>query len=480
MDVDDDFSDIEDQEFKEYVSDINASRVADYTKCRTYEIIPNTVAIHPSGISSVAATRHMRWLYTAGEDGEIRRYDFINSINGQSMLTQVQKHGYVESITQNAVMLSSWENEEYVPEEEDKVFYQVQKNKSVKEEDPTNENTQAAQPSTISPNSTSAQPEITTVSPENEKAVNPPVEEYLYRKVSPAFSIDVHSQAIFGLTGFESGTINLWSLRHDEGTCHYNFRGHTGIVSVIKISPDEQTFVSGSWDKTIALWDLNNGKKIQTYTKHKTQLSMLSYQPTSISVDDPLTGYPTFMRPSNNSTLLSTSVDGKTYTWDKRTLVPARSLVLKDNKTPPWALSSCWSADGNYVYIGRRNATVDEWDVREGKLVRQLNLPKGSGPVSSVACLPNGKQIVCASYDNIRMWNLNENDSVLDVEHILSKNTTNVPIVPFIIIPGHHGGTISQIYIDPSCRFMVTASGNRGWHEHTTNNCLFYTIKPLK
>jgi len=39
-------------------------------------------------------------LYTGGEDGEIRKYDFINSINGQSLLTQVQKHYYVESVTQ--------------------------------------------------------------------------------------------------------------------------------------------------------------------------------------------------------------------------------------------------------------------------------------------------------------------------------------------------------------------------------------------
>ena len=39
-------------------------------------------------------------MYTGGEDGEIRKYDFINSINGQSLLTQVQKHYYVESVTQ--------------------------------------------------------------------------------------------------------------------------------------------------------------------------------------------------------------------------------------------------------------------------------------------------------------------------------------------------------------------------------------------
>jgi transcriptional activator SPT8 len=37
---------------------------------------------------------------------------------------------------------------------------------------------------------------------------------------------------------------------------------------------------------------------------------------------------------------------------------------------------------------------VDEWDIKEGKLIRQLSLPKGSGSVYSVKCLPNGKQII--------------------------------------------------------------------------------------
>jgi len=42
-----------------------------------------------------------------------------------------------------------------------------------------------------------------------------------------------------------------------------------------------------------------------------------------------------------------------------------------------------------------------------------------------------------------------ENETVLDVEHILS-NKIGVPKVPFIIIPGHHGGMISEI-----CKYYI-------------------------
>ena len=73
--------------------------------------------------------------------------------------------------------------------------------------------------------------------------------------------------------------------------------------------------------------------------------------------NDPVTDSPIFMRHTEDSLILTTSADGKSYLWDKRSSSPARSLVLIDNKTPPWALSSCWSADGSTVYIGRRNST---------------------------------------------------------------------------------------------------------------------------
>ena len=39
----------------------------------------------------------------------------------------------------------------------------------------------------------------------------------------------------------------------------------------------------------------------------------------------------------------------------------------------------------------------------------------------------------------------------------------NRSTVPFTIVPGHRGGVLSAIYLDPACRFMLSASGNRGW-----------------
>lgn len=56
-----------------------------------------------------------------------------------------------------------------------------------------------------------------------------------------------------------------------------------------------------------------------------------------------------------------------------------------------------------------------------------------------------------ASHDILRIYDLAQSDA------------TRHRTVPFTIIPGHRGGVISSVYVDPTCRFMLSAAGNRGW-----------------
>lgn len=67
---------------------------------------------------------------------------------------------------------------------------------------------------------------------------------------------------------------------------------------------------------------------------------------------------------------------------------------------------------------------------------------------------------------------------------------------PFKIIAGHHGGTISSMstsltqqdimmercwltsaVVDPTNRFLITASGDRGWQGEATKVVLIHDIK---
>ena len=94
--------------------------------------------------------------------------------------------------------------------------------------------------------------------------------------------------------------------------------------------------------------------------------------------------------------------------------------------------------------------------------------------------------VFSATYDNLRYLSLSDMD------------TTKYP---FKIIPGHHGGTLSDIgklvglrtiqihtcistytyciAISEDGQYMVSISGMRGWEGKDSRQCFFYYIKRL-
>ncbi|KAG0197627.1 Transcription factor spt8 [Mortierella sp. GBA30] len=426
--------------------------------CKTFDIMPCVLAVHPCNIYCMAATQCMRWVFTGSEDGYIRKYDFFASMNGKTMLTQGQRHGQVDSVTKAGILTSYWENEEQ-PNKLQQGFVEDGHPTalSVVSSNP-NSSTDMDMDTNIVKRESSTDRGITPVA---QRATSPFEES----KMSAVYSLDCHSEAIFAVSGLESGAVNLWTPRHEEGTCHHVFRQHTGPVSSLKLTPDQQGFISGSWDHSVLQWDLNNGAVVRTYVGHGSQISSLSFQPTALptgtmDLSSPITNC------SNDAVLMSTSVDGMICLWDRRDPTQLPRKLMPPEKVPPWCLSACWSADGRRIYCGRRNGTVDEWDFAEGRFIRSIKMPANSGPVSFVKSMPNNKHLICASQDNIRLWNVTELDSKSSLR-------------PFQIIAGHHGGLISNVHIDPTCKYMITTSGNREWEGASTNGCLFYDIQPM-
>lgn len=94
------------------------------------------------------------------------------------------------------------------------------------------------------------------------------------------------------------------------------------------------------------------------------------------------------------STFLAASFDGSLRVWDKRQSRPIAKIPPRN--VPPWCMNACWSPDGNYIYAGRRNGTVEEYSLHKGLrgVERSLKLPNGSGPVSAVRAMPNGRHLI--------------------------------------------------------------------------------------
>ncbi|KAH9946095.1 WD40 repeat-like protein [Epithele typhae] len=198
-------------------------------------------------------------------------------------------------------------------------------------------------------------------------------------------------------------------------------------------------------------------------------------------------GAPPVLDPATYATyspdlLMTAHFDGQIFLWDRRVQTRGKGVgrLWMSEKTPPWCMSACWSADGSQIYAGRRNGTVEIYDVRQTgraasgtpRILKTLRNPLSSGVVSCVVAFPDGRHLACASTDNIRLWNVAEAGEP-DINGKMKSG------VQFKIIPGHHGGYVSQMLVDPAARFLVSASSNRGWHGENTKTVFVHEVKHL-
>lgn len=502
---------------------------------KLYDIVPTMAAPQSTSINAMAITPDLRYWITGGSDGYIRKYDGPGTINGKLALTVAQKHPFVDSVHKAGILMSYWENEEPLAPgrgDQDHVL-------------------------------------------------------------SPVYSLAVHSDALWLLSGLESGGINLQSVRHDEGKKICCLQQHTSAVSVLTLAPDEKSVLSGGWDKKIFDWDLNTGHTKRSFDGSGGQISSIELRPangdpvpaeadeplppsTTVATnnDDPLpagvlngqvdggqatgsegdvpagpsadgpaspaheslfggsdagslfgetageqpfghdddgfgtgmgmmggheggmdhsadmamadmemgkasegdvaapapeaqplqdsmdldatsqvqaaeddglaapgtppppsppsqhaegeskgtqqselaedmdlvkrsqspamTSWPAPQQqydPSQTSatTFLSSAIDGTIRIWDRRVPNPVARIGTRAG-VPPWCMSACWSPNGNMIYAGRRNGTVEEYDVRRAKRgwepERTLRFPAGSGAVSAVKPMVNGRHLV--------------------------------------------------------------------------------------
>lgn len=640
---------------------------------KTYDIIPTMAAPMATSINAIAVTPDLRYWMTGGSDGYIRKYDGPGTINGKTLLTVAQRHPFVDTVTKAGVLMSYWEN---------------------------------------------AEPQ-------------PPGARADDLVLSPVYSLAVHSQALWCLSGLDSGGINLQSVRHDEGKRIACLQKHTNAVSVLSLGADETSVLSGSWDRNIYDWDLNTGAVTRSFDGSSGQVAALEVRPmggalipaeagieeapsdtffsnnaapsaangtfqlgdgeefkldtdgldggfdlsaaalestavqaaagdapgvspaqdslfggsptagsdlfgdgdgmgafggdddnefsrammqdsadnpgdvaansddagdglgdfdmsvptfdtdgtaapavqpldtstqlnstlgdtlgdstmnnrdadsgehgldTDIMSMDPLPDFPDASGPTDDltmngdtngldmpvpgdtfkiedsqaatglnadspsmifasgpggdsatsntatitttaapahhtspqtsdSTFLSACMDGTIRVWDRRMQTPVARIGNRPG-IPPWCMGATWSPDGNNIYVGKRNGTVEEFDIHGARAgwqpSRIFKFPAGSGAVSCVRAMPNGRHLVCASHDILRLYDLH------------SENTAKNAPPPFLIVPGPpRAGVISTLWLDPGGRFMLSTAGNRGWEGGHTECLIGYEI----
>ncbi|MCA2689081.1 MAG: hypothetical protein IM467_09265, partial [Microcystis sp. M137S2] len=114
--------------------------------------------------------------------------------------------------------------------------------------------------------------------------------------------------------------------------------------------PDGKTLVSGSWDNTIKLWNVETGQEIRTLKGHDSVVSSVNFSP-------------------DGKTLVS-SADKTIKLWDVETGQEIRTLKGHDDSV----YSVNFSSDGKTLVSGSEDNTIKLWNVETGQEILTLNL----------------------------------------------------------------------------------------------------------
>jgi len=210
------------------------------------------------------------------------------------------------------------------------------------------------------------------------------------------------------------------------------FSGHTDWVTSVAISPDGQFVLSGSYDKTLKLWNLETGEEIRTFDQQHTDYVMaVAFSPDGRSVMSGGLDGKLLVWDRNEATIINGFDTGfefysVAFSPDGRTAISgggsAMSSDTQSDETRHWSLapngqairhfpghtdyvsSVAFSFNGNYVLAGSWDKTLLIWDINIPEPQRKFE--GHTLAVESVAFSPDAKKVLSGSRDKtIKLWN---------------------------------------------------------------------------
>lgn len=158
--------------------------------------------------------------------------------------------------------------------------------------------------------------------------------------------------------------------------------GHDKPVTSVAFSSDGTRIVSGSWDKTVRIWDATNQTQIWPLHGHNEWVTSVAFSP-------------------DGSRIVSGSNDNTVRIWDASTGTQIGMPLHGHNH---WVLAVAFSLDGTRIVSGSHDTTIRIWDVRNRTQIGDP-LHGHDAWVNSVAFSPDGTRIASGSDDaTVRIW----------------------------------------------------------------------------
>ncbi|PYH66040.1 WD40 repeat-like protein [Aspergillus vadensis CBS 113365] len=193
---------------------------------------------------------------------------------------------------------------------------------------------------------------------------------------SVAFSGD--DQLLLLASGSFDRTIKLWDTA--TGALKHTLEGHSGTVYSVAFSGDGQLLASGFFDKSIKLWDTATGAFKHTLESHSGMVYSVAFS-------------------GDGQLLASGSYDRTIKLWD--TATGALKHILEGHFSIIYSV--VFSGDSQLLASGSDDRTIKLWDTATGVLKHTL---KGhSSTVYSVVFSGDGQLLASGSDDDtIKLW----------------------------------------------------------------------------
>lgn len=193
--------------------------------------------------------------------------------------------------------------------------------------------------------------------------------------------ITYQNNTAFIATGSADKTIRLWDP--STGTCTRLLSGHSGAVRGLAVHPTKPLLVSVSSDRTVCLWNTDDGEQIQRYGNEKPLWAVA-------------------FSPKNNS-FVTGDQDGRITLYKKGA---GKYINIRNfqNTISTKITTLTFSPDGLTVLAAYATGSVKEWNLRRGTIVHHYtrsSMTKASCAVYS----PCGTKIAVGYHDSkIFVW----------------------------------------------------------------------------
>ena len=170
-------------------------------------------------------------------------------------------------------------------------------------------------------------------------------------------------------SGSTDKTVRLWDINNRDKWI--TLQKHTNWINVLAFSPDGKMLASGSVDKTVQLWDTSTGELLATFTGHINGITALAFSPDS-------------------TTLVSGSADGMIQFWDTENGDPLADRITGHTQ---WIRAATFFKDSSTLASVAFNGEVTFWDVKPPQKPT-VRTEGHRDKLSTLAFSPDGTKLV--------------------------------------------------------------------------------------